>query len=42
MVNLRHPDNIFYDCEGDLFVITTDLEGRQEVQSIYLYMRKQV
>ena len=31
MVNLRHPDNIFYDREGDLFVITTDLEGRQEV-----------
>ena len=31
MVNLRHPDNIFYDREGDLFVITTDLDGRQEV-----------
>ena len=31
MVNLRHPDNIFYDCEGDLFIITTDLDGRQEV-----------
>ena len=31
MVNLRHPDNIFYDREGDLFIITTDLDGRQEV-----------
>ncbi|WP_303232836.1 hypothetical protein [Holdemanella biformis] len=31
MVNLRHSDNIFYDREGDLFVITTDLDGRQEV-----------
>ena len=31
MVNLRHPDNIFYDHEGDLFIITTDLDGRQEV-----------
>ena len=30
MVNLRHPDTIFYDREGDLFVITTDLDGRQE------------
>ena len=30
MVNLRHSDNIFYDREGDLFVITTDLDGRQE------------
>ena len=26
MVNLRHPDNIFYDREGDLFIITTDLD----------------
>ena len=33
MVNLRHPDNIFYDREGDLFIITTDLDGRQEDQS---------
>ena len=31
MVNLRHPDNIFYDREKDLFVITTDLDGRQEM-----------
>ena len=31
MVNLRHSDNIFYDREGDLFIITTDLDGRQEV-----------
>ena len=30
-MNLRHPDNIFYDREGDLFIITSDFEGRQEV-----------
>lgn len=31
MFSLKNQDTIFYDREGDLFTITTDLEGRQEI-----------
>lgn len=31
MVDLKHADNIFYDQEKEIFVITTDLQGRQEI-----------
>lgn len=31
MFSLKNQDNIFYDREGDLFTITTDLDGRQEI-----------
>ena len=31
MFSLKNQENIFYDREGDLFTITTDLDGRQEI-----------